>query len=99
MITGKQRAALRRMSNSLDTIYQVGKGGFSPERIKGLSDALEARELVKLRVLENSGMTTRSVADALSDELSCEIVSVVGGCIVIYRRSPIEKNRKIELPK
>ena len=44
-------------------------------------------------------MTTRSVADALAGELSCEIVSVVGGCIVIYRRSSIEKNRKIELPK
>ena len=99
MITSKQRAALRRMSNSLDTICQIGKGGFSPEMLRGISDALEARELIKLRVLENSGITSREATDELSEKLGAEVVSVIGSRFVLYRRSSVLKNRKIELPK
>jgi len=57
MLTGKQRAYLRSLANSLDTIFQFGKGGVGGEAINQLSNALEARELVKCRVLNNSGLT------------------------------------------
>ena len=67
--------------------------------LRGISDALEARELIKLRVLENSGITSREAADELSEKLGAEVVSVIGSRFVLYRRSSVLKNRKIELPK
>ena len=53
MLTSKQRAYLRKLANPIDTIFQIGKGGISDDMLKGISDALEKRELIKLRVLEN----------------------------------------------
>ena len=97
MLTGKQRAALRSMSNDMDTIMQVGKDGVNENMIKTVSDALEARELIKMRVLENSGMTAREAAEELAGALGADVVSVVGARFVLYRRS--EKQPKIELPK
>lgn len=97
MLTGKQRAALRSMSNDMDTIMQVGKDGVNENMIKTVSDALEARELIKMRVLENSGMTAREATEELAGALGADVVSVVGSRFVLYRRS--EKQPKIELPK
>ena len=85
------------MSNDMDTIMQVGKDGVSENMIKTVSDALEARELIKMRVLENSGMTAREAAEKLAGALGADVVSVVGSRFVLYRRS--EKQPKIELPK
>lgn len=95
MLTSKQRAALRRMANPLDTIFQVGKGGLSKELLAGVSDALEARELIKLRVLENSDYSAREAANELAEALSADVVAVVGTRFVLYRQSSNEKNRKI----
>ena len=95
MLTGKQRARLRSMANDMDTIMQVGKDGVSENMIKTVSDALEARELIKMRALENSGMTAREAAEELAEALGADVVSVVGTRFVLYRRS--EKNPKIEL--
>ena len=63
MLSSKQRAFLRSLSNSLDPVFQVGKGGISENLAKTVSDALEARELIKLRVLDNSGYTAREAAE------------------------------------
>ena len=60
MLTSKQRAYLRAMAQSLDTIFQVGKGGITEEMCNQIANALEARELIKARVLENSGYTAKS---------------------------------------
>lgn len=95
MLTGKQRARLRSMANDMDTIMQVGKDGVNENMIKTVSDALEARELIKMRALENSGMTAREAAEELAEALDADVVSVVGTRFVLYRRS--EKNPKIEL--
>ena len=59
MITSKQRASLRKLGHDLDTIYQIGKGGFGEELLKGISDALEARELIKCRPLDNCDYSSR----------------------------------------
>ena len=64
MLTSKQRAALRAMGNPLETIFQIGKGGITDETAKQIANALEARELIKARVLENSGYTAREAAGA-----------------------------------
>ena len=95
MLTSKQRARLRSMSNDMDTIMQVGKDGVNENMVKTVSDALEARELIKMRALENSGMTSREAAEELAEAVGADVVSVVGTRFVLYRRS--EKNPKIEL--
>lgn len=95
MITSKQRAYLRSLANGEPTIMQVGKGGISENMIKTISDALEARELIKLSVLENCGYTPREAADELSEALGAEVAGVIGRKIILYRES--EKNKKIEL--
>lgn len=97
MLTSKQRAALRRMANPLDTIFQIGKGGISSQLSDGVSNALEARELIKVRVLENSDYSAKEAAALLAKEVGADVVSVVGTRFVLYRQSSNEKNRKIEI--
>lgn len=96
MITSKQRAYLRGLANGLPAIMQIGKGGMTENLLKTLSDALEARELIKLSVLENSGEDPRDVLNALAEALEAEAVAVTGKKIILYRAS--EKKPVIELP-
>lgn len=96
-MTSKQRAFLRGLAQSLDTIFQVGKGGVGENMIKQVSDALEARELIKLRVLDNSDYSAKEAAEILSQETSSEVVQVIGTKFVLYRES--KEKKKIELPK
>lgn len=97
MITSKQRAYLRSLANPIPTIMQIGKGGLTENLLKTVSDALEARELIKLNVLENSGEDAYELLQNLAAELGVEPVAVVGRKIVLYRAS--EKKPVIELPK
>ena len=97
MITSKQRAYLRSLANPIPTIMQIGKGGITENLLKTVSDALEARELIKLNVLENSGEDAYELLQNLAVELGAEPVAVVGRKIVLYRAS--EKKPVIELPK
>ena len=83
------------MASSLDTIFQIGKGGITEEICTQLSNALEARELIKARVLENSGYTAKEAANEIADAIGCEVVSCVGTKFVLYK--PSEKKRRIEL--
>ena len=95
MITSKQRAYLRSLSVELQTIMQIGKGVISENLIKTVDDALEAKELIKLSVLENSDETARSAADTISEATGADVVAVLGRKIVLYRES--KKHKKIEL--
>ena len=95
MLTSKQRAYLRSLASNEPTIMQIGKGGISENLIKTVSDALEARELIKLGVLENSGEEAREVAEALAEATNAEVVGVVGKKVILYRES--EKKKRIEL--
>ncbi|MBE6684845.1 MAG: ribosome assembly RNA-binding protein YhbY [Ruminococcaceae bacterium] len=97
MITSKQRAYLRGLGQSCPAIMQIGKGGITENLIKTVSDALEARELVKLTVLENSGENPREALDKLCEALGAEGVSAIGRKIVLYRESKDKKT--IELPR
>ena len=97
MLTSKQRAYLRGMANTLQTIGQIGKEGVT-ENVTSFADgALKARELIKLRVLESSLMTAREACGALCEALSAEPVQCIGTKFVIYRRN--EEKPVIELPK
>lgn len=96
MITSKQRAYLRSLSNDLPAIIQIGKGGIGEKLLITVSDALEARELIKITVLESCELSPREASDSLCDTLSAEGVSVVGRKVVLYRES--ENKKTIELP-
>ena len=97
MITSKQRAYLRSLANPIPTIMQIGKGGLTENLCKTVSDALEARELIKLNVLENSGEDAYALLQELAAQLDAEPVAVVGRKIVLYRAS--EKKPVIVLPQ
>ena len=95
MLTSKQRAQLRSLAANEPTIMQVGKSGVTDTMVKTVSDALEARELIKMRVLENSGEAVRDVAEQLAECTESEVVAVIGKCLILYRES--ETKKKIEL--
>lgn len=86
-LTSKQRAQLRSLATNLDTIVHVGKDGIGDNLIKQVNDALEARELIKGRVLENSLLTAREAAEELAVAARCEVVQVIGSKFVLYRCS------------
>lgn len=87
MLTSKQRAKLRALANTADSILQVGKGGIVPTLVKQADDALAARELIKGGTLETSPLSPREAADALAKETSAEVVQVIGMKFVLYRRN------------
>jgi len=95
MITSKQRAYLRSLATNLDTIFQVGKGGITEEMCTQIANALEARELIKLRVLDNSGYTAKEAAAEIADSIDCDVVACVGTKFVLYKESL--KKKRIEL--
>ena len=97
MLTSKQRADLRAQANDLDTTLMVGKGGVTENVLSEAARQLEARELVKGRVLENSMLTAREACDTLSERCRAEQVQVIGSKFVLYKRN--ETDPKIELPK
>jgi len=91
MLTSKQRAALRAMANPIDTIFQVGKGGVNDQMCKSIADALEARELIKLKVLDNSDYTAKEAANEIAEAVGADVVSVVGKKFVLYKESKENK--------
>lgn len=96
-MTSKQRAYLRGLANSIDAIFQVGKNGINENLIKQLNDALEAREIIKIRVLENAPDTSKEAANELASSTNSEVVQVVGSKITLFRKR--KKDSKIELPE
>lgn len=88
----KERSKLRSIAQTIEPIGQIGKGGVSENMLKGLSDALDARELIKITVLKNSDDEARFLADDIAAELNAEVVCTIGHKIVLYRRS--DKNIK-----
>ncbi len=99
MITSKQRAYLRKMANGLQPVFQIGKGGITDELINQLSIALEAREVIKVHILETALLDTKTACNNIAERLGAEPVQAIGSKFVLYRRAREEKNRKIELPK
>ena len=95
MINSKQRAYLRSLANGLDTIFQIGKGGISEEMCTQIANALEARELIKARVLDNSGYTAKEAAGEIAAAIDCDVVSCVGTKFVLYKESVNKKRIEI----
>ncbi len=99
-LTSKQRAQLRAMANSIDPVVIIGKGDIGDNLIRQADDVLEARELIKGRVLETSLLSAREAAGALAQATRSEVVQVIGTKFVLYRPShKKDKTDKIVLVK
>lgn len=97
MLNSRQRAQLRGMANGFETIFQVGKGGINDQLIKQVDEALDARELIKLRTLENSPESSRTAADQIAERVNADVVQVIGSRFILYRES--RDNKTIKLVK
>lgn len=99
-LTSKQRAQLRGLANNLDTILHIGKDGIGDNLIRQADDALEARELIKGKVLENSMLSAREGAEELARATRSQVVQVIGTKFVLYRETHSkEKDKRIKLVK
>ncbi|ADM38583.1 ribosome assembly RNA-binding protein YhbY [Bacillus subtilis] len=96
MLTGKQKRFLRSKAHHLTPIFQVGKGGVNDNMIKQIAEALEARELIKVSVLQNCEEDKNDVAEALVKGSRSQLVQTIGNTIVLYKES--KENKQIELP-
>ncbi|MCR6597698.1 ribosome assembly RNA-binding protein YhbY [Bacillus halotolerans] len=96
MLTGKQKRFLRSKAHHLSPIFQVGKGGVNDNMIKQISEALEARELIKISILQNCEDDKNDVAEALVKGSRAQLVQTIGNTIVLYKES--KENKQIELP-
>lgn len=96
MLTGKQKRFLRSKAHHLNPIFQVGKGGVNENMIKQISEALEARELFKVSILQNCEDDKDTVANALVNGARAELVQIIGNTIVLYKES--KENKQLRLP-
>lgn len=93
-MTSKERAYLRGLANSIDSIFQIGKTGLSDNLIKQLSDALEARELIKITVLETAPDTAKNLSLKIANQTNSVVVQVIGSKITLFRQK--EENSKYD---
>ncbi|NMA83292.1 MAG: ribosome assembly RNA-binding protein YhbY [Epulopiscium sp.] len=96
-MTSKQRAYLRSLANGIDPIFQVGKAGVTPELTAAIDDALEARELIKIQILQNCLEDPKVIMSKLSERTHSEPVQQIGKRLVLYR--PSKDKPKIQLSK
>lgn len=95
MLTSRQRAGLRRLANGIEPIFQIGKGGLGDRLTAQVSDALEARELVKVTILRTALLDTRETCDELARRTGAEPVQAIGNRFTLYRES--KDNKRIDL--
>lgn len=88
MLTGKERAQYRKEANGLETIMQIGKGGLEETSIRQIDEALTARELIKIRVLETCSESVREIATAAAEATNSECIQVIGSKFVLWRKKP-----------
>ena len=96
-MTTKQRAYLKSLAMTMDPIFQVGKNSLTPELTNAISEALEARELVKISVLKNCIDDPKEIAALMAERTRSQVVQVIGKKIVLYKEGK-DKNKKIVLP-
>ena len=95
MLNSKQRAILKSAASRMDAIFQIGKGGIGDAAVKSIGDALEARELVKISVLDNSDEIAREAAEELAERTGSDVVAVIGRKIILFKVSSKPEKRKI----
>ena len=97
-MTSKQRAYLKSLTMTMDPIFQIGKASLTPENTKAIAEALEARELIKISVLQNCMDDPKELAQMVAERTKSQVVQVIGKKIVLYKEGK-ENKKKIMLPK
>lgn len=97
MISSKQRSYLKSLAHNIDPLFQLGKHGITENFLTQVNEALEARELIKIKVLNNSALEAKEVANELCEKLRAEFVQSIGNRFIVYRESKDKK--RIELPR
>ena len=97
-MTSKQRAYLKSLAMTMDPIFQVGKASMNPGLTEAIAEALEARELIKISVLQNCMDDPKELAALVGERTRSQVVQVIGKKIVLYKEGKDEK-KKIELPR
>ncbi len=98
-LTSSERAFLRSKANSLNAVFQLGKGGINDNFVAQIDDILESRELIKISLLETCELTVKEAAMQICQACGCQSVQMIGRKIVFYRQAKDKDKRKIELPK
>lgn len=97
MLTSKDRATLRGIASTEEAVCFVGKDGLSESCLESIEDALTARELIKISVLQNCDSDTRSITNEICEKLECDCVGIVGRKIVVYKYNPNNKNHVLSI--
>ena len=98
-MNSRQRAYFKGLAMTMDPLFNVGKASLTPEITNAVSEALEARELIKVAVLKNCADDPKEIGIIMAERTRSELVQVIGKKIVLYRPAKEEKDRKIVLPK
>ncbi|NLZ45105.1 MAG: YhbY family RNA-binding protein [Clostridiales bacterium] len=88
MITPKQRAFLKGMGNSLEPVFQIGKGGVNDAQVAQIDDYLRVHELVKIKVLDNSLYSSKEASIEIAEKIGAEVVQVIGAKAILYKANP-----------
>mgnify|MGYP004548183325 CR=1 FL=1 len=99
MVTGKQRAYLRKLGHGIEPIFQIGKDGVTDTLLRGIDEALEKREILKVHILETALLDTKETCNGIAEELNAVPVQAIGNKFILYRQSSDVKKRKIEIPR
>ncbi|HGC9568002.1 TPA: ribosome assembly RNA-binding protein YhbY [Streptococcus agalactiae] len=97
MLTSKQRAFLKSEAHSMKPIIQIGKNGLNDQIKTSVRNALDARELIKVTLLQNTDEDIHDVAEVLEDEIGCYTVLKIGRILILYKESARKENRKISV--
>ncbi|HGC9657434.1 TPA: ribosome assembly RNA-binding protein YhbY [Streptococcus agalactiae] len=97
MLTSKQRAFLKSEAHSMKPIIQIGKNGLNDQIKTSVRNALNARELIKVTLLQNTDEDIHDVAEVLEDEIGCDTVLKIGRILILYKESARKENRKISV--
>lgn len=97
-MTSRQRAYLKSLAMTMDSIFQIGKSSVTPELIAAIAEALAARELIKVSVLKNCADDPGTIAEMIAERTHSQVVQVIGKKIVLYKEGKDDKKR-IELPR
>lgn len=97
-MTTKQRAYLKGLAMNLDPVFRIGKSSITPEMTDGIRQALEARELIKINVLQNCMDDPKELAQILADRTQSQVVQVIGKKIVLFKENRDKEKAKIVLP-
>ncbi len=97
MLKGKQRSYLKGKAHNMDPLFQVGKDGITENVIDQVDEALAARELIKLRALNNSLYTAKEAAEELAEACNAEFIQAIGNVFVLFRQA--KKDSRYKLPR